>query len=225
MERKRKDDKSQIRRKYKKQRDAMPDALVHQLSFCICENILGWEVYQNAKMVFFYYPLGKEVSLLTVINHAFESGKHVAFPKVDAGHMQFYEVTGLRELAEGCFHVMEPVADGKQAVSSMPDLCFVPGTAFDFTGGRFGYGRGYYDRYFAKKEAVKLAGCAFGCQIADQLPTDRWDVRMDYLLSETGIFAVGMETVPEPDEIEAIWEGRKDRATNGTVSHDAINWD
>lgn len=32
------------------------------------------------------------------------------------------------------------------------------------------------------------------------------------------------EAVPEPDEIEAIWEGRKDRGENGTISHDAINW-
>ncbi len=33
------------------------------------------------------------------------------------------------------------------------------------------------------------------------------------------------EEVPEPDEIEAILEGRKDRAKNGTVPHDEINWD
>ena len=33
------------------------------------------------------------------------------------------------------------------------------------------------------------------------------------------------EEVPEPDEIEAILEGRKDRAKNGTISHEAINWD
>lgn len=32
------------------------------------------------------------------------------------------------------------------------------------------------------------------------------------------------EVVPEPDEIEAISEGRKDRAKNGTIPHDAINW-
>ncbi len=32
------------------------------------------------------------------------------------------------------------------------------------------------------------------------------------------------EEVPEPDEIEAILEGRKDRAENGTIPHDAINW-
>lgn len=33
------------------------------------------------------------------------------------------------------------------------------------------------------------------------------------------------EVEPEPDEIAAILEGRRDRAENGTVSHDAINWD
>lgn len=30
---------------------------------------------------------------------------------------------------------------------------------------------------------------------------------------------------PLPDEIEAILEGRKDRAENGTASHEDIDWD
>ena len=33
------------------------------------------------------------------------------------------------------------------------------------------------------------------------------------------------EAAPEQEEIEAIMEGRKDRAKNGTIPHDAINWD
>lgn len=33
------------------------------------------------------------------------------------------------------------------------------------------------------------------------------------------------EVPPDPDEIEAILEGRKDRAEHGTILHDAINWD
>lgn len=33
------------------------------------------------------------------------------------------------------------------------------------------------------------------------------------------------EIIPESDEIEAILEGRKDREKNGTIPHDAINWD
>ena len=33
------------------------------------------------------------------------------------------------------------------------------------------------------------------------------------------------EVVPELDELEALNAGRKDRAINGTISHEAINWD
>jgi hypothetical protein len=33
------------------------------------------------------------------------------------------------------------------------------------------------------------------------------------------------EVEPDQDEIEAIKEGRQDRMENGTISHDAINWD
>lgn len=33
------------------------------------------------------------------------------------------------------------------------------------------------------------------------------------------------EIIPESDEIEAILEGKKDRTKNGTIPHDAINWD
>ncbi len=33
------------------------------------------------------------------------------------------------------------------------------------------------------------------------------------------------EVKPEPDEIEALFEGRKDRTENGTIPHEAINWD
>ena len=43
------------------------------------------------------------------------------------------------------------------------------------------------------------------------------------------LFRVIVKFVPEvpaePDEIKAIEEGRADRKKNGTVPHDAINWD
>ena len=33
------------------------------------------------------------------------------------------------------------------------------------------------------------------------------------------------ETPAEPDEIQAIIDGREDRIKNGAISHNAINWD
>lgn len=33
------------------------------------------------------------------------------------------------------------------------------------------------------------------------------------------------EVIPEPEELEAIRIGRKDREMNGTIPHEAIDWD
>lgn len=33
------------------------------------------------------------------------------------------------------------------------------------------------------------------------------------------------EVEPEPDELQALFNGRKDRLENGTIPHDAINWE
>ncbi len=33
------------------------------------------------------------------------------------------------------------------------------------------------------------------------------------------------EVIPEPEELEATKVGRKDREMNGTIPHEAIDWD
>ncbi len=183
-------ERKKIRDGYKRTRDAMSESLVQELSLKISSNVLEWEPYRQAETIFFYYPLGKEVSLLYVMQDALRHGKRIAFPKTTGDAMDFYEITDLDLLKEGSFHVMEPESRGKKAVSCNPDLCFVPGIAFDHAGGRFGYGRGYYDRYFAdplRQAATTRIGCAYECQISENLPVSDWDVRMDYLLTEKGI--------------------------------------
>lgn len=184
------EERKMVRSYYKSRRDAMSAALANKLSLEISELVLAWDVYQQAETVFFYYPLGKEVSLLPVIEDALRTGKQAAFPKTDGGHMEFYAITELGQLKQGSFHVMEPQCSDRELAVNNPDICFVPGIVFDRTGGRFGYGRGYYDRYFADhthQSMGKLAGCAYSCQIAESLPAHAWDVAMDYLISENGI--------------------------------------
>ncbi len=182
--------KRRVRNHCKMMRDMMPAQAARQMSGQACGHILNWGLYQAAggfDIVLFYYPLGNELSLLRVIEGHMEQGRRAAFPKVTGEDMEFYEITNIDELEEGFFHVMEPAGDQLHPVKWEQALCFVPGTAFDRAGGRLGYGRGYYDRYFAHRHAVTLAGCAYECQIAEELPVDVWDIRMDYLVSERGI--------------------------------------
>lgn len=198
--------KIQIRKRYQGKRDAIPKETVKELSLRISQHILQWNLYKEAKKIYFYYPLGKEASLLPVIEDAMSCKKQVAFPKVTGNKMEFYEITSLNQLAEGCFHVMEPQMvnapgykmdqlRGKEEIyPKLADwehaVCFVPGVVFDHAGARFGYGKGYYDRYFSGRGGCRLVGCAYQCQVADILPADTWDVRMDDLITEYGMIQI-----------------------------------
>lgn len=187
--------KTQIRKNYKEKRDAIPKTIAKELSKKMSECVLHWNPYKEAKKVYFYYPLGQEVSLLPVIEDALAHSKQVAFPKVSGNIMNFYEICDLSQLAEGCFHVMEPKIDSKQGdypklVDWKQVLCFVPGVAFDPSGARFGYGKGYYDRYFTGKSGCRLVGCAYQCQVAEMLPVDIWDIKMNDLITENGILRI-----------------------------------
>ena len=167
----------------------------------ICEQLMQWELFLQAKTIFFYYPLGNEVDLLEAADMAIHLGKQVVFPKTEGDRIQFYQVEDLSEFCEGYFHVMEPVSeklfveDAENSADGQPMLVLVPGVAFDRQKCRMGYGGGYYDRYLAKlteglragsEPPVKL-GIAYQCQIAEKIPANSTDVPMDYILTEAGM--------------------------------------
>ena len=96
--------KASIRTKYKILRNAMPENIVREESQRICQNISTWEIFQKAQNCFFYYPLGKEASLLPFFKESIQ--KRAAFPRVRGEEMDFCEVNSTDDFQEGYFHVM-----------------------------------------------------------------------------------------------------------------------
>ena len=73
-----------------------------------------------------------------------------------------------------------------------PDLILVPLVAFDSKLNRIGYGKGYYDKYLSKflvknKKKILTIGVAFSFQKYNKLPTSKFDVKLDYILTERGL--------------------------------------
>lgn len=71
------------------------------------------------------------------------------------------------------------------------DVVIVPLAGFDRRGGRIGFGKGWYDRFF---DALSIKGIypvriglAFDCQEVPSVPSDPWDQRLDVVVTETGI--------------------------------------
>ena len=67
-----------------------------------------------------------------------------------------------------------------------PGLILCPLLAFDDFGGRLGQGGGYYDRTFAARPEVTRIGLAYAGQQVERLPSERHDIPLHGVLTETG---------------------------------------
>lgn len=192
MERERNSHKKvqEIRNRHKRQRDAMTAEAAEQAGKQICERLLAEAWYRETVWIYGYYPLGREVDCRPFLAQARADGKRVALPRTFAANgaadecrMEFYEIASLEQVTEGRFHVLEPAAECR-LVQEAEAVVLVPGVVFDIHGNRYGYGKGYYDRYFARFPGLYKLALGYEHQIETELITKKTDVRMDAIYTE-----------------------------------------
>jgi len=187
--------RKRCRKYYKELRDYLSKEQVLSKSQTICNQVLESGEYKKSETIFAYYPLGNEVNCIPVIEQALKEGKRVVLPRTGLNfQMDFYEIKSLEDVEEGNFHVMEP-KDG--CMRFLPEqkadkgrtgdmLMLVPGVVFDRFGNRYGYGKGYYDRYFARFPFLKRIALAYSEQLSDEpLECLETDVRMQVIATES----------------------------------------
>lgn len=68
------------------------------------------------------------------------------------------------------------------------DAVIVPLVGFDRSGGRIGYGKGWYDRFLDRlaQQGIRpvTIGLAFSFQAVASVPCDPWDQKLDYVVTE-----------------------------------------
>jgi 5-formyltetrahydrofolate cyclo-ligase len=107
-----------------------------------------------------------------------------AFPKMVEGHLEFY--LG-HEFAPGFYGVMEPSAQSPKITTADLQGLLVPGLVFNKNGNRLGKGKGFYDKTLENYQGIKVGIC-FEFQVSpDTLPTEDHDVKVDYLITESGV--------------------------------------
>lgn len=142
------------------------------------------EGYQAAPLAG-YMPIRTEADPLPVMaEHAGPVGVPVIRGPGQA--LVFHRWTVGCAMTEGPFGARIP-ADGEAMV---PQVLIVPLLAFDARGYRLGYGGGFYDRTLAALRAagpVLALGFAYGAQEIPEVPVDRYDQRLDGMVTEGGI--------------------------------------
>ena len=92
--------------------------------------------------------------------------------------MTFRQMSTIDALEKNAFGIMQPL--GKCPIV-MPTHIIVPGLAFDGSGHRLGYGRGYYDTFLSQTNTHKrkTVGVAFAGQKMEHFEPQAHDVPLD----------------------------------------------
>ena len=98
--------------------------------------------------------------------------------------MNFFSWKKNEALKVNKFGMLEPIKSNL----NIPEVMLVPLLAFDSDRYRLGYGKGFYDRYLNKYKNILTVGVAFSFQKHHKLPIDNKDVKLNYILTEKGIY-------------------------------------
>ncbi|MGI0024620.1 MAG: 5-formyltetrahydrofolate cyclo-ligase [Nitrososphaera sp.] len=161
-------------------RNALTPEEIAKRSRSVQDSVLRSKFFQSAKSLGAYFAFGSEVRTDVIIGKAKELGKQVALPTVEGDKIAFYEMSAAKYLVKGRFGIMEPLPYGK--ITGL-DLIIVPGIAYDRTGYRLGYGKGYYDRFLLEHRTFSV-GLAYSFQVVERLPHGRQDMRVDAVATE-----------------------------------------
>lgn len=163
---------------------------MESISQAICGHLASGPVFQAARQVLFYHPFRNEVDLLPLVV-AFPQ-KHWYLPVVEASdHLAFYRYDPTHPMKIGKYGIWEPHGNAAPLESlAQTDLLIAPGLCFDRHGYRLGYGKGYYDKFLHRLknegQLCQLTGVAPDALLHERLPSDDWDIPLDFVLSETG---------------------------------------
>eukprot|EP01006_Ploeotia_vitrea_P047092 TRINITY_DN67091_c5_g17_i1.p1 TRINITY_DN67091_c5_g17~~TRINITY_DN67091_c5_g17_i1.p1 ORF type:complete len:221 (+),score=6.07 TRINITY_DN67091_c5_g17_i1:138-800(+) len=121
---------------------------------------------------------------------------------VKTSQMTFVEVVSSDDLEQNFlpnkWNILEPTG-GSGGRVKLEEVCtkstvvtaLVPGLGFDLHGNRLGRGKGFYDRYLQNLRSqcgvVHCVGLALSCSVLDEVPTDEFDVKMDWLATGNGL--------------------------------------
>ncbi|MGZ5273749.1 MAG: 5-formyltetrahydrofolate cyclo-ligase [Kaistella sp.] len=183
--------KSEIRKKYLRQREALSQEKVLSLSQEIFRNFIEkFEVKKGQKVhCFLSIPEKGEVNTQLFLNEFFRNNIRVFVPKIFKIKLISIEITPDTPLLKNLWGISEPETNEDSGEKDF-DFVITPLLYCDRKGNRVGYGKGYYDGFFesVNPRAVKIGLNFFG---PDEVIDDVWenDIPLDYLITPVEVLS------------------------------------
>lgn len=153
-------------------------------------DLLNTDLYKKSKNIFIYIGFGSEINTKDIISCFFNDNKSVYVPKtnIETKEMNAVKIDSFENLVENRYGILEPNNDEEILNKKDLDLIILPGVAFDYDGGRVGYGGGYYDRYLESiSKSITKVALVYDFQLLDKVPCEDHDIKADYIITEKRI--------------------------------------
>lgn len=184
--------KKELRIKYKTLRQSLSENEIEEKSLAIANKIISLPIWElNYFHIFLPIAQQKEVDTEFILHLLAGKDKEIIVSKSDfeTRKMTHFLLTDNTKIKKNEYNIPEPV-DGIEVPSNKIDVVFVPLLAFDKTGHRVGYGKGFYDQFLSecKKDVLKIGLSFFE---AEEEITDVFanDVKLDICITPQEVYS------------------------------------
>ncbi|MCD8096258.1 MAG: 5-formyltetrahydrofolate cyclo-ligase [Ruminococcus sp.] len=184
-------DKLLLRKDLKSRRSELSQDFIYKGSKLIAENLFRCDEYKSAKVVLCYISTEMEVDTSLIFERACSDKKSFYAPRCEknSNAMDFYLVRDRDDLERASFNLLEPKESCPKLSGFDGSICIVPALSFDLSGGRIGFGKGFYDRFLASYDGISCGLC-FDEFLINILPKEQTDVPVDMIVTQTKILSI-----------------------------------
>lgn len=185
-------DKKELRKQVLTERKTFSKEYVEEVGRSIFQKIKEMDMYKKSETIMVFVSYANEVDTFPFIKDMIAEGKRVVTP-ISIFEDRSMKLAVTRSFPEGFietkYGILELPVDHEETVKEEEvDLIITPGVAFARDGRRLGYGGGFYDRLLSKKRKDTPTVCpAFSEFILDEIPTDKYDLLVDYIVTQDEI--------------------------------------
>ena len=194
------EEKYRLRKKMERLRGAMGEEESRDKSQQACGHVLEHPIFVNQQdysklTVCTYMPFRSELDITPLMEWCWQQGVNVLVPRANRlkQSLQLHWIESYVDLETGAWGIRELKESAQAWDEKTPiDVVIIPGLSFDLQGGRLGYGGGYYDRFIRTCQRaswvnpVQIA-IAFDMQLVEHVPMESHDLKIDKIITESGI--------------------------------------
>jgi len=171
--------KQELRNKYRTIRKNIKFKKIRD--FIIFIKLITNKKIKKSKKILTYVSTKEEIDTIRIIKY-FLNKKEIYVPTIENDLINFYRIKSLNDLKVGKYKILEPISQEK-ITNFKNAVCITPGICFSKNHYRIGYGKGFYDKFFAKNKVYSIGLCYKKCLI-NSLSLDKYDIIVDKLITD-----------------------------------------